>query len=186
MIKDFCLFNADLEIPISIEYPVDIQKNVSQQELIKFINSPIKQGISWSYDSRKIVLSDPIVSVKGFPDTSLKYVVAVYIGRGNSHIPPNNAVIYNLDGTLHKELRIPKLLSKNILTSLEFLKLPNPPISFSMSHPGLQFNGFAWKLNGGGGLINVISILFDEEWWESRILNPVSGEIGELVDSGRL
>lgn len=186
MVKDFCWFNACVSIPVSLEYPIDLRKNASEESVRQYRSHPSRTGISWKYNEDEIVLEDPLGSVKGFPTTNLKYVVAIYYGINGKYKPPGNAVLYRPDGTVHRILQMPQLLSTNITELLTFLKIPNPPLQAAAHEGGLQFNGFGWKQEFDGRLLDTISILYDREWWESRELDPETGEIGRLLNSGRL
>ena len=186
MIKEFNLFNAYVSIPVHLEYPIDLQKNASEESVSQYLSHRSTGGISWKYDDREIVLTNSPGSVRGFPTTNLKYVVAIYYGMNGKYKPPDNAVLYRPDGIVHRILPMPKLLSRNITKQLDFLKSHNPPLHAAGHEGGLQFDGFAWKQEFDHRLINSISILYDREWWESRELDPDTGEIGRLMDSGRL
>jgi hypothetical protein len=186
MIKDFTFFNKEVSIPVNLEYPVDLTKNADRSLVQKYVNSPSKNGIRWKNKGQEIVIEDPSASVRGFPSTDLLYVVAVYYGLNGKYKPPANALIYTLDGKIHKILEIPALISDNITRLLQASKSPNPPVNFAGYEGGLEFNGFAWRKNPAGELVNSISILYDREWWESRTLDPESGEIGGCINSGRL
>ena len=95
----------------------------------------------------------------------------------------NSKILFN---TLvrNKVLDMPELLSPIITKRLKYLSLPNPPIKWSTNEGGLKFDGFMWKRNKSGELVDAISILFDREIWESRILNVKLGKIGECLDYG--
>ncbi|MFN6087996.1 MAG: hypothetical protein ACK47E_04540 [Cyclobacteriaceae bacterium] len=184
MIEDFVFFNSEVSIPISIEYPINLEERATKDKVDKYVNGRSNYGISWEHNGSKIVLKDSSGSIKGFPSTDLNFIITIHHGSESKYQPPNNAVIYNLDGTVYKVLDMPELLSPIITKRLKYLSLPNPPIKWSTNEGGLKFDGFMWKRNKSGELVDAISILFDREIWESRILNVKLGKIGECLDYG--
>ena len=186
MIEDFVFFYSEVSIPIVIKYPIDLEERATKDKVDRYNNGRSNYGISWVHNGGKIILQDSSGSIKGFPSTDLNFVVALHQASESRYHPPNNAVVYNLDGTVHKVLEMPELLSPLIIDRLKNLGLPNPPIEWSNSEDGLKFDGFMWERNKSGELVDVISILCDRDMWESRIMNVKSGKIGECISYGRL
>ncbi|WP_173968513.1 hypothetical protein, partial [Flavobacterium collinsii] len=100
-----------------------------------------KQGIYWEYNGQKIAISDENGSVEGFPISTLQYVIAIF---QNSKIypHPNNAVIFNLDGTVNKILKIPKFKSELILEQIEKQNESNPRIESFLRDKRLCYNHY--------------------------------------------
>ena len=186
MFQKFKEFNqSGIEILIDLnEYPYTPSNNVDFETLRKFRDGSLV-GLGWEFNGLQILIEDKSVSVQGYPSVALDYMVVVYQGTNGRFLSPNNAVVYNLDGTIHRILEMPKILSKNILRRIDFYELPNPPLS-DIGEDGLAFGGFGWSKNEKGEMLNSIAITYDREWYENRLLNPETGEIGELIDSGRL
>jgi hypothetical protein len=186
MITEFSYFNNNgIVIPISIKDHPNVFIDVKDDLFNKFHDGS-KKGLSWKYQDKKISLHDPKVSVIGFPSVDNCYIIAVYQGVNGQFSPPNNAVIYNLDGKIYKILEMPKLMSKEILSTFGDEQYSNPPLELAKYEGGLQFNGFGWREDQSGKLVNFISILYDKDWWESRLINPETGVIGDLLASGRI
>jgi hypothetical protein len=186
MIEDFIFFNSEVSIPISIKYPIDLEESATKDNVDKYINGRSNYGIAWKHNGIQVLLQNSSGSIKGFPSINLNFIVAIYHGTASNYPPPNNAVIYQPDGTVHKVLKMPELLSPLITGRLKKLGIPNPPTEWSSHEDGLRFDGFMWKKNESGELVDVISILCDREMWESRILEVKLGKIGNCLDYGRL
>jgi len=186
MINNFKTFNNDVIIPIDIEYPIDLGKNVEEHMVLQYLNSPQIRGLSWEYDNRVYYIKDEKASVQGFPSIDLLHIVVIYNGTGSKYPPPNNAVIYNLDATVHKELQMPELISEHIVNRLTFDKADNPPLPAAKFEGGLYFAGFGWRKDQAGELVNSISIIYDQEWYEVRLLDSNTGQIGKCLISGMI
>jgi hypothetical protein len=187
MLKNFRLFNTNgIEIPVDVAYPIEFFKNVDHKTFNEFYDGS-RIGISWEYEGGKTALRNPDKSILGFPTVDLKYVVAIYSGskQGHPFEYPNNAVVYNLDGTINVVLGIPKLESATIVNRIEFFKENNPPLEAASYEGGLFFDNFDWY-KSDTELHNRIRIIYDREWLEYRELFPENGEIGKLLGGGRL
>ncbi|AZA74940.1 hypothetical protein EG358_14715 [Chryseobacterium indoltheticum] len=168
-------------IPISIGYEKSEFDLVSKQEKLDYVNSYSKESFSWEYNGEKIIISDEKVSVYGYPTVDNKYII-IYKGIDGQFKPPNNAVIYNLDGSIHMILEIPQLISERAKKYLEKEKLGNPPLELVKYESGLNFLSFGWRKNENGEHFNYISIQYDLDYGEGRELNTETGEIGRLID----
>lgn len=188
MICNFKLFNNNgVKIPVDIEYPISYFKNVDNKVFGEYYDGS-KKGISWEYMDEEITIKDSVKSLIGFPTVDLKYVVVIYSGsdrQGHPYNSPNNAVIFNLNGTVHKRLEIPKLEATTIVNRIKYFNEANPPLEAANYEGGLLFDSFSWHENGVG-LVNQIRIIYDREWIEFRELIPETGEIGKLLGSGKL
>ena len=184
MIESFTEFNAEgVEILVELKYP--IERKVSSKDKIAYINSPSKKGIMWVYKGKKIVIQDASVSVQGLPSVELNSVIAVYSGMSGAFPPPNNAVIYNLDGSIRKVLEMPSFISELIRKRLTFLNEPNPPLSWAKyEEGGLCFGGFAWREKSNRVVVNSISLEMERGSYEIRELNVEQGTFGECLQSG--
>jgi len=143
------------------------------------------QGISWKYNGKRIIISDKSTDVFGYPTIDQKYIITIYKDESNQYKPPNNAVIYNLDGRIHRILKVPELASPKILEKIKEENHSNPPVEdnrYGYYGLGLQFKGFAWRKDREGNLVNAISIQYVWEYGEWRFFDPKTGEFGELID----
>lgn len=185
MIHSLKFFNrSGIVIPVDISYPMDVYKNASGQVYSDFFDSSSK-GVSWIFNSQQVVVKNDNVDIFAYPSTDKNYMIVVYEGENNQFPMPNNAVIYNLDGSIHKVLKVPELVSPKILEKIKEEKHSNPPIEdnrYGNYGQGLQFGGFAWGKDEEGNLINTISIKYTGEYGEWRVFNPKTGEFGEMTN----
>lgn len=185
MLKRIVKFNQQaMVIPMAIGYDIDMFSLVSEKEALEYINTYSKESFSWEFSDEKIIIQDDNVSVQGYPSVDKNYMIVIYEGENNQFPMPNNAVVYNLDGSIHRVLKIPNLLSPKILEKIEEEKHSNPPIEdtrYGHYGQGLQFAGFSWHKDEKGDLVNTISIKYAGEYGEWRIFNPKTGEFGKLT-----
>ncbi|HBV15329.1 hypothetical protein [Chryseobacterium carnipullorum] len=182
MIKEFSIFNrSGIVIPIELNYPIDFFAKVDNKTFQEFHDASAK-GVSWNYNNKRVLLRDDHVNIIGLPSTDLKYIIIIYKGIDGQFKPPNNAVIYNLDGSIHKVLEMSQLISERAKKYLEKEKMSNPPLELSKYEFGLNFLSFDWRKNEKGEVFNYISIQYDRDYGEGRELNPETGEIGRLID----
>lgn len=169
-------------IPISLGFQKSEYEFVSKQAALEYINCYSKESFSWEFNNKKIIISDNEVSVIGYPTVGMDYMIIIYQGDNGQHRPPSNAVIYNLDGSIHKILSVPPFISDRLIKRIAENGDSNPPTK--LPHPELipVFKGFSWDKDKDGNIFNYISIAYDRDYGEGRKLNPETGEIGELVD----
>jgi hypothetical protein len=156
-----------------------------ESEMSKFLYNPSKKGIMWIYNDKEVVIEDDNCDVVGGISANLKYVIATYskkIGKGVISI---KTIIYNLDGSIHKILRIPPLKSPLAIERLEFLKEENPPLKYIDFFKGLELSNSVWHKLENGDVVDTVSIIFDQELYETRALNAETGEIGDLIHYGK-
>ena len=183
MIKNWKKFNeSGIYIPIDIlnsHLPNfdKIEKN-TREEFLKGKN----QGIYWEYNGEKINIYDKNGSVEGFPISTLQYVVAIF---QNSKIypHPDNAVIFNLDGTVNKILKIPKFKSELILEQIEKKNESNPPIESFLKGKRLCYNHYKRFINDKGFELDILDIDYELEYTESQILDPYTLELSDFLNS---
>lgn len=183
MIKNWRKFN-ETGIYISIDilnpnlsYFDKIEKNIREE----FLKGK-KQGIAWEYNEQKIAIFDKNGSVEGFPISNLQYVVAIF---QNSEIynHPDNAVIFNLDGSINKILKIPKFKSEQIIDEIEKNNETNPPIESVIKGKRLCFNHYKRYVNSEGIEFDILDIDYELEYTESQILDPYSLELTDFLNS---
>ena len=183
---NFRIFNKDgIIIPVNIGVGLDYWGLTDDETRRKF-NKDTEKGIMWTHNNKEIVIEDENTSVIGSPTTDFKYVITTYLGINGKYKPPHNSIIYNLDGSIHKILEVPSLKSPLALKRLEFLNEENPPLDTAKYEGALCFSGGGgFKKLDNGKIVNFIAIDYDRELWETRILDPETGEIGDLIHYGK-
>ncbi len=178
MIKDFSFLKGELIIPLALGYRCSIFENVDDNLANKFVNTASIQVVKWINDNKEIQIDR---SFFAYPSIDMHYVIAMYSQIDPVYPSPNNAVIYTANGSLHKILTPPKLISK---LAFERLGENNPPQPYAPD--SLFFNHVNWDKDSKGNLVTSVWIGYDREWHENRVLNPETGEFGECIGSGRL
>jgi hypothetical protein len=182
MIQEFKIFNrSGVVITVDIEYPMDVYKNTNHTENINFFDGSSK-GVSWFFDGKRIIIKDDNVDIFAYPSIDQKYVITIYEGLNGAYKPPGNAVVYNLDGSVHKLLKVPQFISERLLKQIEIEQDTNPPSKRSNDIYSPMFKGFGWDKDENGKLFNYISYQYLQDYGEGREFNPITGEIGRLVD----
>jgi hypothetical protein len=149
---------------------------INDQEYKEYINN-LPQGLKWEFLGREIKLLENSISLFGLPTPDMQRVVVVYPYDHPIYPSPGNAVIYNADGSIHKHLRVPKLISELAKQRERFMNYEAPL--------KLYFDRVGWARNSKGEIITAVQIGFDRDWLEERELNPDTGEFGECLSSGR-
>ncbi len=173
MISDFSIITAD---GVCVKLNLTPEKGISKYEgndksvIKKVINSQYN-GVTWFYDSKKILFLEPQVELSGYPTPDMQKVIIIYPMEHILYPAPGNAVIYNADGTVYRRLQTPALISD--LAKNARLK----PFA-------LFFDGVSWAKDSKGDTITSVRIGYNRDWWESRVLNPETGEFGEVISSG--
>ncbi|GHV15278.1 hypothetical protein FACS1894169_06160 [Bacteroidia bacterium] len=107
---------------------------------------------------RIIELFEENVTIIAYPSPEYKYIIAIYSGSHNFPIP-NNAVVYNLDGSIHKILTPPKVIN-------DFFQGGDPQ--------GKSFYNVNWDIKDGKIFLCLTINIFD--MMEVRELNAETGE----------
>jgi hypothetical protein len=182
MIRNFFESNDEgLRIPIELSYP--ITKSASSESILSFINNPSKKGIGWINNGKEIVIKDDDISIYGLPKVGLDFVVAIYSGRTGEYPPPNNAVVYNPDGSVKHRLMFPPFISEMLVRRINFLKQENPPFSWASDNEGLRFAGFGWRKNNSNEIIDSMSLQLENGSYEIRQVNVATNQFGECLGS---
>lgn len=182
---DFKVFKSNIKIPIKMGILINLEDLADANLVEKYRSSSFKTGIMWTYDNQIITKKNENVNIIGRPTTDFKYIVAVYMGINGEYNPPQNCAIYNLDGSIHKILEIPSLKSPIAIKRLEFLNEQNPPTYVANFGYPINFSGCGWEKLEDGKIVNFIAIDYDGELWETRVLDPETGEIGDLIHYGK-
>ena len=105
----------------------------------------------------------------------LKKIVIVYPPEHPEFPSPNNAAIYNEDGSLYLKLTCPDPVSELGRERKRHMNFEGPLRLF--------FSDAVWRKNEKDELVQVINIGFDFEYYETRELNFVTGEFGNSLGS---
>ena len=144
---------------------------------IKF-GSATSKGVKWIVDGKeKYEIYSEGMTITGMVTPDFKKVVIVYPPEHPAFPSPNNAVIYNEDGTVYMPLTCPEPISDLITESTMYMEYRHQAT--------LHFVGTYWKKNEKGDIVQVIAIEFDE-MFEMRALNYNTGEFGDCLDTWRL
>lgn len=180
MIDNFCLITSKgnpIKVRITRDIDYSLFESATDAEYKEYINNN-PQGLKWEFQNKEIKFFENPFSLFGLPTPQLDKVILIYPYDHPKYKAPQNAVIYNDDGSIYMQLKIPELISSTAKERKSRIKKFNPMND-------AYFRGVYWSKDGKGNLITVVSIDFDWEWWESRVLNPETGEFGECIDSGR-
>lgn len=165
---------GNIKIKVAPRLHMDIFEGNSDKDVLKYFNS-ITKGISWEHNSKKIILFEEGKKITGFPSNEEDYLIVIYPVERTTHLIPNYAIIYNSDGSIHKRLNPPKLISNQAVKSRQFFK--SEPIGY--------FEYVKWAKDSSGQIVTSMEIGFDRDWYEERVIDPVTGEFGECLSSGR-
>lgn len=148
----------------------------NKSEDISLYYKSSNSAIRWFHRSKRIEISEPKCYLVGYPSPSLEKVIIIYPMNHKSFGAPENAIIYNADGSLYCRLKIPALVSEIAKKREEFHHG-----RFSMVH----FDNVKWAKNNKGEIVSAITISFDRDWQETRELIIETCEFGECLSSGR-
>jgi hypothetical protein len=178
---NFKICKGSIIIPINMGTLINLEDIASRDLVEKYHSSNANKGIIWTYRNKEIIIEDKNIDIIGYPTLDYKYIVAIYLGNNNKFPPPCNAVIFNIDGSIHKIIDMPILKSHLVTERIIAQHQRNPPLE----NPDLYFSGFCWSNPEIHKIINLITITYNKDLWESRVLDPESGEVGELIYYGK-
>lgn len=135
------------------------------------------QGIRWEYENKTVTFFEKGYKIHGRPTPDLKKVIVIYSMEHNKYRAPNNAVVYNADGSIHMKLKSPKLISELAKKHAPQRKIVNPV--------QLYFEKVRWVKDDNGNTVCAVTIGFNRDWREERILDPETGVFGDCISSGR-
>ena len=116
-----------------------------------------QHGLQWNFQGKTIKIFDDS-HIFGYPDPQMDSVVAIYPLDSKLYPAPNNAVIYNPDGTLRMQLKMPSLASGE--TDKEYA----------------YFKQVGWDEYPPGNPVTAMWIGYGDYQFEIRILNTETGE----------
>lgn len=172
MIEKFEFINDQKE-GVEIIYNLNDEIQMSFDDRNKIIYNSNGKGIRWLYKNKTIELFDEEYNIEGIPSINYLHIIVIYHKKTCDYPPPLDASILNPDGTIFKTLKLPKLISPLAAQYYKGIKYP-----ISMYFESVQ----RIKINSKSFL--TMKIGFNRDWWESRVINPETGEFGELLSSG--
>jgi hypothetical protein len=168
-----------------IDLTVDITKDLRNRDVLGGYDMKTKinystasaKGIKWVADEQASTIYSEGMRIHGMVTPDLKKVVVIYPPDHPVFPSPNNAVVYNEDGTVHLTLACPEPISELIKKNARYLR--------SRQQAKLYIVGAVWKRNEQEDVVMAINIEFDDEYYEARELNYATGEFGACLSSGK-
>lgn len=172
MIEHFQYFTEDgISLILNLGLNVYVFEGNAESLISKFYKDQSK-GVKWVNKTQHITKFETGYKIYGYPTPDLQKVVVLYPQEHVKYPSPNNAVIYNAEGSIYMQLRAPNLISD--LAKKSRLK----PF-------GLYFDQVSWAKDSKDDIVISMMIGFNRDWREERVLNPETGEFGECLSSGR-
>lgn len=170
--------DIELVLDLSKDYSsgIDMLEGVNHPTRTKYFTA-LSKGIKWLVGEKEYTLIDAGMNITGFVTPDHTMMVVVYPYDHPQYSSPGNAVIYNEDGTVYKQLSCPKPVSvlakgKNIVMDARGSML-------------LFFGGVVWDRNQKNEVVMAVNIGFELEYYERRELNYITGEYGACLRSWR-
>lgn len=181
MISDFrYITNTGISLKVNLGGETFFDKQDFINGLVKDYHNITKgYGIMWRHNETEIKLIGLEKKIIGYPSIDLNYVIAIYIGEEELlYKRPCNAIVYDADGKMHRQLCVPKLVSNHAKERKKWW--------VSEDKETLHFNAVKWMRDKNGQLKNVMEIreYYTGILFEDRIIDPESGTFGECVGSG--
>ncbi len=132
-------------------------------------------GLSWKCDGTDVMLHEEHQYFQGLPTPNLDKVVVVF--PVEHPVKAANAAIYYCNGRKFMDLTIPKLVSPLYRERSTRMR--------SDLRATTNFNGVFLTRDKDNKVIIAVGIDFDREYWETRVLNPETGEFGDCLGYGR-
>lgn len=137
------------------------------------VNTGKEFHASWDYNGKQTILPTPEMSdgqchlQMAIPTPDHKHVLAIFSDHSKDGC---NAILYNMDGSIQHRIGAPKkMLSQNANDQSVFF----------------CFMDCSWIKRLNGQMAPCIRLRFDTDYWEDRIFDVESCELGELYDSGK-
>lgn len=176
MIEQFSYITEDgITLRIKLGIGVDRFEGNDESKVLSFFRGQGK-GVSWVFENKLVEVLEPGKKINGLPTPDLQRVVVIYPHNHPVYSEPRNAIVYDADGSIHLQLKVPKLISALAKQRERFMNYEAPLKQY--------FDGVSWKKNNKGEIVTAVQIGFDRDWLEERELNPETGEFGECLNSG--
>jgi len=128
--------------------------------------------IKWKFNGKEyFIRNTEDKSLFGYPTPDSAKMIVIYLEESHQFSNPNNAVIYNADGSYYKTIVAPKLISKTA--------------DAEDSIWDQWFDMATWKIDSNGKVVNSMNIGFNWYLFEERAYYYETGEFGEVFRDGR-
>jgi hypothetical protein len=171
--------NVDLKLDLTRDFSargVDLLLGIDNDTRMQFISAR-SRGIKWLAGEKEYRMYEEGRNLNGIMTPDFNKVVIVYPYDHPQFPSPGNAVIYNEDGSVYKQLTCPKPISE-----LGKNRKINTNAKGSLN---LFFGGVVWDRNERGDIVPAMNIGFDMEYFERRELDYITGEYGACLNSWR-
>ena len=165
----------DLKIKLNLGIKTTLFDGNSSSTIDQYYNSN-SNGIAWDINDNLIKIFEPNNRISGFPNHLMNKIIAIFPIDHINYPMPKNSIIYNSNGTIHKQLNCPPLISDLAMIRKSRLNYSQPGL--------LHFESVKWAINSKGETVTAISIAYDRDYYETRELNTETGEFGERLSSG--
>lgn len=143
----------------------------------EFANS-LTRGFSWRHKGKEVKMMGTGTRFFGHPSHDMRHIIVIYPVDDRNFPAPSNAVVYNSTGSIHRRLKMPELISDHA----KEIRSENR----SSENSDKRFNNVYCARLDSGEIHTVITIGFDHDWTEDRLLNPETGEFGLCINSDKL
>jgi len=134
-------------------------------------------GIRWTSNGKVVTVNEDGYRIFAVPTIDLKQVIVVYPYSSVRYSPPENAVIYSAEGSIQKQLSVPKLISVLGIDKENFMDNHGIYDVHFMSVSIRKFN-------------EIPVVCFDigimRDWMESRMYSVDKDVFGDCLASGRV
>jgi hypothetical protein len=158
-----------------VDPTLELFRGVNANEYQEYMKSE-SAGLIWFSRQEEFQILKPGIRIFGMPTHNNKFVVAIFPPNDNEFSAPQNAVLYNANGTLRKRLKPPELLSNLARSRKKFMNTDYPM--------RLYFDTVGIKKNDLGQLVTYLRIAFDRDYWEDHELDVETGEFKGGLGSG--
>jgi hypothetical protein len=177
MIENFSYITEDgITLKLNLGIGVDKFEGNEESRVLSYFKGQGK-GVRWEFQDTSIEILELGKKIEGNPTPDMHRVVVIYPHDHLVYPEPGNAVIYNANGSIHLQLKVPKLISTLAKQREPFMNY-EAPLKF-------YFDRVRWAKNSKGEVVTTVQVGFDRDWLEERELNPETGEFGECTSSGR-
>ncbi|NOS93058.1 MAG: hypothetical protein HOP30_14135 [Cyclobacteriaceae bacterium] len=171
MIEKFGVKSSDGKILIShLGLETNMYNNREDEVSTNFFNSK-GNGVRWINDEKEVAIFPSSGRIIAYPTPDFTFVVVIYHPMDNPDFAaPNNAVIYNKDGSIHHRMKQQKLVSDLAKKHLkDYSEL---------------FESVYWAHDKNGNVVMAVEVGFNRDLYECRIVDTNTGELLQLLNFG--
>lgn len=177
MIEDFKYITEKMNV-ITPNLNADGDPYFESEDVRRHFTNSLTRGFSWRYKGKEVKMIRTGTRFFGHPSPDMRYVIVIYPVDDKKFPAPSNAVIYNPTGSIHRRLKMPGLISY-------YAKVARSR-DRSNENSEKRFDNVFWTRLDNGEIGSAMTIGFDHEWTEERLLDPETGEFGICIDSSKL